>query len=109
MPTSTPFLCKKCQYKGVSRVDVVPELNDKAKKRRCMCLLIPLCWIMGCCMLCEGTPCREGISDRKHVCPQCETENARWIALSPAAEVTQQELADAMERMKIDAQYGRYF
>mgnify|MGYP000949999901 CR=1 FL=1 len=106
VPAASLFLCKKCGYKGITRVDIVPELNDKAKKTRCCALLIPLpcCWMMGLGAFCPGTPCRDAWSDRKHVCPQCENEAARWIALSPAAEVNQQEVVEALERLKIDSQ-----
>ena len=111
VPTSTPFICKKCGYKGITRVDIVAELNDRAKKTRCCALLIPLpcCWMMGLAGFCPGTPCRDAWSDRKHVCPQCETEAARWMARSPATEVTQQEVIEALERMKMDALYAQYF
>lgn len=112
LATSSPFICKKCQYKGKTRIDVSPELSRKGWRNRCICLLIPIpiCTIYGLCGFCKGTPCRDNWSDWLHVCPQCETVNAVWLSSgTPATEVNSAEIIDALKRMQIDPVYGRYF
>ena len=110
IPHRVRFTCKKCGFKGKTKVFLSPELSAKGKRDRCMCLLIPfpICMIVGCCMLCEDNDFRQAISDVEHVCPKCGTEAARCV-YGPAIEVTPQEVAEALERMKTDPKYGRFF
>lgn len=104
------FLCKKCGHRGWTRVDVLKDLGEGGKKMRFIHFLIfPICTVQALCELCKETPCRKDISDRVHLCPECETELARWSYWLPATEVTPQELAEALRMEKDPEGYPRVY
>ena len=95
------FNCKQCDYSGFTRTVVEPELSEAGKKVRCCFLMIPfpLCTITALCMYCD-TKNRAAISDRHHICPQCETKVATWRFGMPPDEVTLQEVTEVLEKMQ---------
>lgn len=108
---SAPFQCKNCGHKGYTRVEPDTQLSCKGKTSRCIMMFIPMppCLCYGWCGLCPGTCCHELFCDRRHVCPKCEYEVAKWLFWSAAKEVTIEEVAEALERMEKEKKYGRYF